>query len=138
MLGPLVLAMALPACGGGSRGGSAADQGSSQASVAPEEHRASAAEVTAGLKRLDGLAQQVAGLVGTDQAKAVEVHKQIEPQWEQVEGTIKANDQNAYLSFEDSLAVLGSAVRGGDAAGAAKGAADVSAAVARYLTAYPG
>ena len=50
---------------------------------------------------------------------------------------MKANDQDAYLTLEDSFAQLAKAANG-DAATAAKGVATVATTVAAYLAKHPG
>ena len=69
---------------------------------------------------------------------AADLNDQIEPEWQAIEGTIKSNDQDVYLTFEDTFALLGNAVDDGDAA-AAKDAADtIGTAADDYLADYPG
>src|SRR6266508_1393667 len=70
-------------------------------------------------------------------AEARALIDQIEPTWQPIEGTIKANDQDAYLAMEDSFALLEKAADG-DAGSAAKGAGTVAATVAAYLAKYRG
>jgi len=106
--------------------------------AAPEDRRATPAEVTAGLRKIDALAKDVAAQAGADKNKAKLLDAQIEPQWAIIEGTVKANDKDAYLSFEDNFALLEDAAKNGDAAKAAKGAAGVSKSVTDYLARYPG
>jgi hypothetical protein len=106
---------------------------------APEELRAPAAEVTAGLKKIQGLSEGVAAAAANgERGPAQGLDSQIQPQWQKIEGTVKANDQDAYITFEDSFAVLAGAARSGDEPKAAKAAADVAASVQRYLAKYPG
>ncbi len=130
--------VALTGCGGGGSAAGAADTaGAAGAAPAPEELRASPAAVATGLKAIDGIAAQVAA-AGTDTAKAKELVGQIEPQWYQIEGTVKANNPDMYLAFEDAFAVLEGAVEKGAAAAAAKGAQTVSTTAQGYLAKYPG
>jgi iron uptake system EfeUOB component EfeO/EfeM len=131
-LGVLVFA-ALVAAGACSSG-----ESSSKAKT-PEEVRAPASEVTAGLKKIQGIVEQVtAATVSGEQARAEDLDAQIEPTWQKIEGTVKANDQDAYVTFEDSFALIKGAVKSKDGAQASKGAADVDATVKRYLATYPG
>jgi hypothetical protein len=111
---------------------------SADESQAPEEVRASAADVSAGLTQIRGITAQAAQTVGSDKAKAKELNEQIEPVWEHVEGTVKANDSDAYIIFEDSFAQLGKAVDAGDAAKAQQAATTVATTVTEYLEKYPG
>jgi hypothetical protein len=106
-------------------------------SAAPEDLRAPAAAVTAGLQQIDGIVQQAAAAVGSDKSAAKASSEQIEPIWETIEGTIKANDQEAYLTFEDAFAALEGAADKDDTARATKAAADVKQAVADYTAKYP-
>ena len=133
LAGAAALAL-LAGCGGGK-----AESGSASASAtAPEDKRVSAAEVATGLHRIDDIVRQVAGAAGTDKAKAADLTEQIEPVWQEVEGTIKANDQDAYIKFEDDFAQLEKAAREGDGSRASRAATDVSSTVASYLARYPG
>lgn len=104
---------------------------------APEDKRATPAEVAAGLGKIEGFAKDVAQ-AGSDKAKAKAADELIEPQWQLIEGTVKANSKDLYLAFEDSFALLENAAKDGDAAKAAKGSTDVSKAVTQYLATYPG
>jgi hypothetical protein len=126
----LALVVPLVACGD--------DKGSGESGTAPEERRASAADVAKGLKQIESTASAVADAAGTDKAKAKQLDEQIEPVWESIEGTIKANDANAYLAFEDSFAALGKAADSGDATKAKTAADAVSKGVAGYLAKYAG
>jgi hypothetical protein len=110
----------------------------SSSSTAPESLRASAAEVATGLATIRQLAADIAAAAGTDKAKAASLVEQVEPTWKKIEGTIKANDQDAYLTFEDAFAALGKAAEEGDSAKAAKASNDVSTASSAYLARYPG
>jgi len=105
---------------------------------APEDKRASPAEVSAGLRSIDGVAKEVAAQAGIDKDKAKEAAEQIEPKWQAIEGTVKANDQDAYLGFEDNFALLEGAATDGDTAKATKGSAGVTKGVSDYLARYPG
>jgi hypothetical protein len=108
------------------------------ASMAPEDQRASDAEVAAGLKQIEDLTGQIAQAVGSDKTKAEQLNEQIEPVWEEIEGTIKANDSESYITFEDSFAALGKAVDSGDTAKAQEQATTVAATSAAYLAKYAG
>jgi|SoiMetStandDraft_2_1073263.scaffolds.fasta_scaffold150307_2 hypothetical protein len=128
----------LLACGGGDDD-DASGSGSEPAADAPEDLRASDADVATGLQEIDDLVDQVAGGVADDDDEAAtEANEQIEPVWQEVEGTIKANDPDAYIEFEDNFALLGSAVDNGDADGAQTAADAVSGAVTAYLADHPG
>jgi len=104
------------------------------AAPAPEEARAGAADVAAGLATIDKLAKDI--VAADTKEKAQGLIDQIEPTWQRIEGTVKANDQDAYLALEDSFAQLGKAADG-DAVTAAKGAVTVATTVAAYLAKHP-
>ncbi|HEY8201260.1 MAG TPA: hypothetical protein VII47_07890, partial [Actinomycetota bacterium] len=92
----------------------------------------SAAEVATGLRQIDATAKGIAEKAGTDKAAATQLDAQIEPAWEKIEGTIKSNDSDAYITFEDTFAMLGNAARDGDAAKASTASQTVSKAVNDY------
>jgi hypothetical protein len=115
----------------GCSGSSGGSETSSTTSVAPEEKRTTAAAVATGIKGIDALAAQI-GAASADAGKTLS--EGIEPLWQPIEGTVKANDADTYLAFEDNFALLES----GDITKAKKGAAGVKAAAAGYLAKYPG
>jgi hypothetical protein len=108
------------------------------AAAAPEDQRTTAAAVAEGMRKIDQIAQGIAESAGTDKPRAASLAGQIEPAWKPIEGTVRSNDQDAYIAMEDNFAVLDKAVEAGDAADAAKGAAAISATVRAYLVKYPG
>lgn len=110
----------------------------SSSNQAPEDVKAPAAEVSTGLEQIQGITGQMASAVGSDKAKAQDLNEQIEPTWEKIEGTVKANDSEAYITFEDSFAALGKAAESGDTAKAQEAATTVSNTVTAYLAKYPG
>lgn len=118
--------------------GACSSDSDTETKAAPEEKRTTAAEVATGLAKIDTSAKAVAAQTGADKAKAEEASGQIEPVWQEIEGTIKANDKDSYLAFEDNFALLENAAKNGDTAKAASGAAGVSKAVTDYLARYPG
>lgn len=124
--------VALTGCGGPA---SAPDP---QVGPAPEAQRTSAAAVATGLTTIQGITSEIASTTGTDNAKAGELAERIEAQWSPIEGTVKANDPDAYLAFEDVFAVLQDAVKKGDAASATKGSESATASVKAYLAKNPG
>jgi hypothetical protein len=133
----LALGLSLAACGDDDD--DAATDGAATEETAPEDVRASDAEVATGLQQIDGLVDEVASAVadGDDDA-AVDANEQIEPAWFGVEGTIKANDEDVYITFEDNFATLGMAVDDGDAEAARTAADTVSETVSAYLADHPG
>ena len=106
--------------------------------VAPEDVQAPAAEVTVGLGKIAKIAAEIAAAVPTDKDRAQELVETIEPVWATVEGTVKTNDEDVYITFEDTFALLKAAAADGDAAKAAQGATDTAEAVAAYLARFPG
>ena len=104
----------------------ATQSSTASASQAPEDVKAPAAEVTAGLHQIQDITGQVAQAVGSDKATASDLNEQIEPVWEKIEGTVKSNDSEAYITFEDSFAALGKAVDSGDSAKAQEAATTVA------------
>jgi hypothetical protein len=128
---PLLLVCTAAACSNSTTGEAGKEP-------APEEQHASATEVAAGLGQIDGIARDIAARAGTDKAAAGQLDARIEPAWQKVEGTVKSNDQDAYITFEDTFAVLGAASRDGDAAKARTASETISKAVSDYLAKYPG
>ncbi|MCU1496289.1 MAG: hypothetical protein JWM47_242 [Acidimicrobiales bacterium] len=129
----LVLAMGIAGCSGD--GGS--DAGSTKA-TAPEDVRTSDAKVAAGLAKINATAVEIAAAAALDKGEAVKLTEDIEPSWQPIEGTIKANDADTYLAFEDAFAVIEKAAEDGDAGAASGAVTDIAAASASYLKAYPG
>jgi len=105
-------------------------------SGAPEDQRASDAEVAKGLRQIDTIARDVAAT--TDTARAKQLDSGIEPVWKTVEGTVKANDADAYIAFEDAFALLATSADDGDQTAARKASAAVTQTVATYVAAHPG
>ncbi|MGH9163921.1 MAG: hypothetical protein ACRDZW_00175, partial [Acidimicrobiales bacterium] len=103
----------------------------------PEDLRAPADEVAGGLRQIQTIATGVVS-AGTDSDAAKAQVEKIEPVWQGIEGTVKANDEDAYVSFEDSFALLEKAAEEGDVTRAQEGSADVAQAVGAYLAEYPG
>jgi hypothetical protein len=122
-------------CSNGTDSGATA--GSSTSAPAPEDITTSPAAVAAGLRQIVTITAQVAA-AGTAKVKASSLADQIEPVWQSIEGTIKANDQNSYLAFEDSFALVTTGAETGDTAKVAQGVAGVTKASADYLQRYPG
>ena len=125
---------------GAACGGDDDDSGSGgTTTTAPEEARASDADVAAGLTTITGLGDDIAAAVTAgDKDKASDLVEKIEPAWEEIEGTIKANDEEVYLAFEDAFAAIGLAVKDGDGAKATSIAGDIRAAADAYLEVHPG
>jgi hypothetical protein len=109
-----------------------------KATPAPESLRAPAAQVAGGLHAIDALSQKIAAAAATDAKKAKALTEGIEPAWQPIEGTIRANDKDNYLRFEDAFAALGKAAGAGDGPKAEEQATDIADAVKVYLQTYPG
>ena len=105
--------------------------------VAPESLRTTDAEVAKGLRTLETTAAGIAS-AATDKAKAAALVEAIEPAWQPIEGTVKANDSATYLAMEDAFALLEKGATEGSAATAQQGSDAVAKAVASYLAAHPG
>jgi hypothetical protein len=131
-----VLALAM-GCGKSSDTGTPAAVGSSTSVPAPEDVTTSPAAVAAGLRQIATITAQVAA-AGSAKVQASTLADQIEPVWQTIEGTVKANDQDSYLAFEDSFALVETGAKAGDTAKVAQGVAGVARATAGYLAKYPG
>jgi hypothetical protein len=128
----LALAMGGAACGSG---GKSKDAASAQA---PEDLRAPAAAVTAGLGTINSLTARIAVATGADAKSAKELNAGLEPAWRVIEGTVRANDKDLYIRFEDDFAALTKAADTADGSKAQQAAADISEAVKAYLAKFPG
>ena len=102
------------------------------------ELRASARDVAAGLGQLENLTNQVALAVSADAKAAKGQAEGIEKIWQPIEGTIRVNDKDSYIRFEDNFAALKKAADGADSAKAQTAAKDVSEAAKAYLAKFPG
>lgn len=105
--------------------------------AAAEEKSASAADVAAGLKKIQSAAEGVAKAAGADEAKAEQFLDGIEPAWEKIEATVKDKDQTAYLKLEESFTLLKIGVRSSSADKAKKASDEVAATVTGYLDKNP-
>jgi hypothetical protein len=106
--------------------------------VGAAEEKASPDTVAAGLEKIQGIAAGSAKAVGTDNAKAEELQFGIEPVWQGIEDTVRANDSGAYVALEDSFTLLKIAAKAADPSKASKASEDLSAAAKSYLAAHPG
>jgi hypothetical protein len=103
----------------------------------PEDRRVTNAEVTTGLAQLGTQVDQAASSAGSDAAAAKTQADTAVETWEGIEGTIKNNEQDLYLRFEDALSDVRTGARDGDAVKAQRGAEDVKAISGEYLTNHP-
>lgn len=102
---------------------------------AAEGAKPSAAEVAEGLATIQVIAGDVVS-AGTNKAKAAMIAEGVDPIWERIEATIKANDADSYATMEKGLVNLSEGA--GDPAKAG-GAAGVFASAAKfYLARFPG
>jgi hypothetical protein len=124
---PLLVASALVACVTFMSG----PAGAAEEKVSPDT-------VAAGLQKIEDIAAGSAEAVAKDNAKAEELHADIEPVWETIEGTVRANDSSAYVALEDSFTLLKIAARAADTSKASKASEDLASAVKTYLAAHPG
>jgi hypothetical protein len=128
----LALTMGGAACssGGGNK--------ETASTTAPEEHRAGAAEVTTGLGKISSLSAQISLAAGADAKAAKDLNDGIEPAWQAIEGTVRANDKDLYIRFEDDFAALSKAAAAGDGTKAEQMSVDIADAVKAYLAKFPG
>jgi hypothetical protein len=106
-------------------------------SGAAEAGGVSAHEVAQGLRKIQSIAVDASAYSSKDKAKAAESAGSIEGVWKTIEDTVRGNDKDAYIAFEDAFDKLGAAARAGDATEAGKAAHDVSTAVGAYLAKHP-
>jgi hypothetical protein len=121
-LAPVVLAsIVLPAAGSG----------------AADDAKPSASKVAEGLKGVLHAAEEAAEYTGTDKAKAQKEWDEAHESWEGIEDTIRDNDKNAYIEFEDALEALGAAAKAGDAKKAEAASDALAKASEAYLAKFP-
>jgi hypothetical protein len=125
----LSTALVLTACGSGSTNGTAS-------TPAPEQVTTSPLAVKTGLLSIQKIAADIVATQG-DATQGAKLDEGIEPIWATIEGTVKGNDQDAYIAFEDAFALLEDAARTGNAPKAQRGSTAVSTAVSAYLAKYP-
>ena len=138
----VVVVLGLAATAGLAACGSSSDSGGSGSSPstpdAPEDLRTSDAAVAAGLKDITSIATRTANAVEAGDEAAKTLDEGIEPAWQPIEGTIKANDADIYIAFEDNFAVLADAVSSSDAVQAKNAANTIKSTADDYLADYPG
>jgi hypothetical protein len=133
LLGALLLTVGVAACG--------SDSGSSSADAADETTEETHpvvpdSEVTAGLAGLGTMGAAATAAIAAGSDATGDVDEMFE-KWESIEGTIKQNDTELYLSFEDSLANLRNAAKDKDAAAASAALKSFSDAASAYLAKHP-
>ena len=131
--GPLLaLAMVLGGCSSG--GSEASSDSSGTATVtAPEEKVVSAAVVASGLGEIKRLAAEATA----DPSSGQRVGDDIETAWKGIEGTVKTNDPDAYLVFEEGIDGIQQAAKDGNPAKVTTSAAGITTTVDAYLAAHP-
>jgi hypothetical protein len=102
---------------------------------AAEGAKLSATEVAEGLTTIQVIAGDVVS-AGTNKAKAAMIAEGVDPIWERIEATIKANDADSYATLEKGLASLAAAA--GDPAKAGGSAGTIASAVKFYVSKFPG
>jgi len=133
------LVLGTSACGSSSDSDSGQPAtGTEHGTLAPEDVRAPDAEVADGLGKIKGIVDEIGTAASADNTRAKDLQGEIEPIWASIEGTVKSNDSNTYLTFEDQFAVIGKAVEQKDESSAKTAAALVDKAVDAYLAAHPG
>lgn len=102
-----------------------------------EETKVSPTTVVEGLKTISHAAEEVAEYAGQDKAKAEMHASQVQPVWALIEGTIRANDQDAYDAFEDAIAGLTAAAKDGDGKKAESASKALGDAAKAYTAKFP-
>jgi hypothetical protein len=129
----VALSVGLAACGGDDNDTSSGSSSgaTTQAAASPEDTIAPDAAVGAGLVKLKGVAEKVAGAPDGDESN--EASEGLETVWRPIEGTVKKNEPDLYLDVEDSFERLSS----GDLDNAKKGEQSLETAVDAYLAKHP-
>jgi len=96
------------------------------------------AQVADGLKTVQHHADEAAEYAGTDKAAAEKHWDEAHEAWEGFENTIRANDKDAYIAFEDAIDGLKAAAKAGDAKKAKEAADAIAKASKAYLAKFPG
>ncbi|HET9769879.1 MAG TPA: hypothetical protein VFS16_03240 [Acidimicrobiia bacterium] len=102
---------------------------------AAEGARVPDAEVAEALQTIQVIAGDVVSS-GTNKAKAAMIAEGVDPIWERIEATIKANDPGSYETLEKGLVNL--AEGAGDPAKAGGAAGIIASAVKFYVAKFPG
>ena len=111
------------------------------AAGAEEEEEGEEYEIVSDAAVATGLASTITTLTSMSAAPATataEAITEVFEEWESYEGTIKENDANSYLTFEDALGAFKKAAEAGDQGAMTAATADFSTAASTYLTAHPG
>jgi hypothetical protein len=108
-----------------------------ETTLAPEDVRAPAIEVSAGLRVISELALGAADSVGVNRDEAREPYVNIAPTWARIGGTVRATDPGLRGALDGYIAALGEAVEADDALRARAAAEAIGTAVDTYLARYP-
>lgn len=113
-----------------------ADDGTEQETGSPEDHKAPMEEVVAQLPtmREAGDAAAAAAAEGDFEAALAE-YEELHEIWEEVEGTVKDTDLDAYEAIETAQGLIKDGAESEDAERVAQGAADQAEAVEAFLAA---
>lgn len=130
-LGPL-LALAL-VLGGCSSGGSDSESSSTTKVTVPEDVIVSDAVVATGMAELKRLAAEAT----SDPDRAEGAGEDIEDAWKGIEGTVKKNDPDAYLTFEEGIDGLQDAAADGNTAKVQSSADTIASSVDSYRASHP-
>ncbi len=93
--------------------------------------------VTAGLSDVQAQAIEIKSVLGTNQAEAKALVRQMYDSWFLFEGTVRTNDKNLYLEIEDGLAAIKAGVEQNDPSKVDKGLADLKGGASAYLAKHP-
>ena len=136
LAGALVAPVALVACGSSSSGSSGASPTATSASSSNETAETYVvvpdAQVTAGLTVIaaDGAKAVAAIAAGNDAKETIDA---MYAKWASIEGTIRQNEVEMYLDFEDALGSLQNANKDKDKDATAAAVADFGKTSAQYL-----
>ena len=130
--GLTTLTLTVAACG--SSGGSSGSSTAATTTEEPEDKIVPDAQVTAGLAATQATMAQLAAdpTAATDQALDAMFDG-----WVGYEGTVKKNEVEMYLTFEDALAAFTKAGKAKDAAGMTAAAATFADTAKAYLAKHP-
>jgi hypothetical protein len=137
---PAVLAAALSlgsiaACGSDAKTATSAGSSASSSSADPHTKVSSDADVAAGLRKMLTQADEVVD-AGSDKTKAEAAGDELHETWEDVEGTVKQKEPDAYAQIEEDLSVLRDVDK--DTAAKESAALDLASTVDAYLAKHPG
>ena len=131
--GPITLAMTAILLFGGVACGD--DKESSEAAEETGHAVVPDAVVTQGLAATQQLLADIESGKTTDKDKALDA---VEVSWASYEGTIKQNEVEMYLAFEDALAAMQKAVKAGNNADITTAKAKFATTAQTYLAKHPG